>query len=480
MASALRVTAAAAAAIFLALCAQAAAAELPLETTSAPPAGHHADPSLTTHVFRLPIPRAGPYAVLRQNDLAKPPPVRGSIVAMDARLVEANGREIPQNVLMLHHLLFTNGGPDGRRRDAACPERHVNERFYGTSEELRPMTFPRGYGYPTDPGDRWRSIWMVMNHTQRIIKSYIEYRVTVDPRPGIQPVTPYWLSVLSCARSLDPQFSIPGGRKRGSIERRSRNWKLPRGGRIVAIGGHLHGGATGIGMSQPRCGNRSLFMARPTYAPAGDPLYRVRPMLHEPDPKNISWFQSATGFAARAGERVRVTARYDGSRPHTRVMGIVHLYLAHGASGGADCGATPSDSSVFGAGFKGRSKPPRVRLTLAAFNGSRRARSMLRPPGPIRVLDGGTTVRVRRYRFRPLNLSIPVGSSIRWVFADRTRHDATVVTGPRGFASPTTGSGHSFRHQFTVPGLYRMHCSIHPVAMSASVRVRGRAHRHRR
>src|SRR4051794_24489756 len=249
----LRATVVAATALTLALCAPAAAAGgLPLETTSAPPPGHHADPSLTTHVFRLPLPRAGPYAVLRGNDAAKPPPVRGSIVAMDARLVDQNGREIPQNILMLHHLLFANaGGPGQNMRDAACPERHVNERFYGTSEELRPMTFPRGYGYPTAPDHRWRSIWMVMNHTSRILKGYIEYRVTVDPRPGIQPVTPYWLSVLSCAKSPDPQFSVPGGRRRGSVYRRSRNWTLPRGGRIVAIGGELPPGAAGVPPTPP-------------------------------------------------------------------------------------------------------------------------------------------------------------------------------------------------------------------------------------
>jgi hypothetical protein len=36
---------------------------------------------------------------------------------------------------MLHHNVFTNGGPDNTRKDGACPNNAVRERFYGTSEE---------------------------------------------------------------------------------------------------------------------------------------------------------------------------------------------------------------------------------------------------------------------------------------------------------------------------------------------------------
>jgi hypothetical protein len=57
---------------------------------------------------------------------------------------------------MLHHNVFMNGGPDNRRNDGACPHRSVTERYYGTSEELRPLTLPAGYGYPTAPADKWK------------------------------------------------------------------------------------------------------------------------------------------------------------------------------------------------------------------------------------------------------------------------------------------------------------------------------------
>ena len=110
---------------------------------------------------------------------------------------------------------------------------------------------------------------------------------------------------------------------------------MPEAGRIVAAGGHLHGGAQSIAVSQPRCKDRTLVRNLPAYAPADDPLYRVRPLLHEPDPKNISWWQSATGWPIDKGERLKVTAAYDGTRPHTRVMGIEHIYVAPPAPAGA-------------------------------------------------------------------------------------------------------------------------------------------------
>jgi hypothetical protein len=69
-------------------------------------------------------------------------------------------------------------------------------------------------------------------------------------------------------------------------------------GRIVAAGAHLHGGAQAITLSQPRC-ERTLVRNVPFYAPEDDPLYKVRPLLHEPDPKTISWWQSATGWPIR-------------------------------------------------------------------------------------------------------------------------------------------------------------------------------------
>ena len=276
---------------------------------------------------------------MRRTEIVAPPPVAGSIVGMDVRMVDAAGLEIQQSELMMHHNVFTNGGPDNMRTDGACPHRDVRERFYGTSEELRPLTLPRGYGYPTAPQDQWKMIWMVMNHRHERRLAYAEYRVTVDPSPGLTAVKPYWLSVVPCVS--DPQYTVPGGRPLGTVHKRSKTIAMPQGGRIVAVGGHLHGGSHSLVLTQPACANRLIAANDPTYGDPADPLYAVRPLLHEPDPKSISWRQWGDGWAIPRGEKLKVTALYDGSRPHMRVMGIAHVYLAPDDSVPAGCSAPP-------------------------------------------------------------------------------------------------------------------------------------------
>jgi hypothetical protein len=443
-----------------------------LVKVTAPPAEHLADPSLKTYVFRFGPHSIGPYQVAKGTDTVSPPPLDGAIVGMDTRLVTRRGAEVPQNEVMLHHIVYTDGGPDGKRRDVACPQRPIFQRFFGTSEELRALTLPPGYGYEYTERNRWRASWMVMNHQSTSRDALLEYRVTVDTDPAVAPVEPLWLSVLPCRRSPDPQYSVPGGGKPGSTHYRSRNWKLPVGGRIVAMGGHMHGGARKLTVAQPGCGGRTLYTARPTYANADDPLYAVRPLLHEPDPKHISWSQSATGWNAPKGSRLRVTAAYDAERPHMRVMGIAHVYVAREWAPGDRCAPAPADAVSLDAAFDGRSEPPPVDLTLATLGRDGVARPIDRPPGRVVRRPGDARVRVDFFAFSRPNLSIPRGSSITWQFDGDERHDATLASGPEGFASPSSYHGDRWSRRFDEPGAYRIYCSLHPVYMSQYVKVR--------
>jgi plastocyanin len=448
-----------------------AAAQLPAQAVTPPPAEHRADPALTSYVFRVGPFSIGGYQTLRRTDVVTPPPVAGSIVGMDARIVDVSGVEIPQAEVMLHHNVFTNGGTDNSRTDGACPHRDVRERFYGTSEELRPLTLPRGYGYPTNPADQWKMIWMAMNHRHERREAYVEYRVTVDPSPGLTPVKPYWLSVVPCVS--DPQYTVPGGGAPGSIHKRSKTFAMPVGGRIVAVGGHLHGGSHSLVLSQPACGNRTLAVNDPAYGAAEDPLYAVRPLLHEPDPKRISWSQWSDGWGIAAGEQVKVSALYDAERPHMRVMGIAHVYLAPDANVPPGCSQPPAAGETLGPDFTGRDGPPGVLLTLAQWRGRGLAKTIERPRGRFVRSKGNAKVKVNDFSFKPGLLSVPKGATVRWSFRDERIHDATVVRGPRGFATATVRN-RTERHRFAEPGEYRLYCSIHPVQMSQLVKVRGR------
>jgi plastocyanin len=411
----------------------------------------------------------GPYDGVRGGNDVRAPRMDGSIVAMDARVVDRAGRVIPQSRVMLHHLVFKNQGHPGNvRRDAACPGPRGDQRFFGTSEELRPLTLPKGHGYRIDREDAWRMGWMLMNHTHRARKAWIRYRVRIDTR-RLRPVTPYWLSVMGC--HVDPQFTVPGaGRDARSTYTRARGHAIPRDGRIVAVGGHLHGGGRDIALTQPRCSNRTLVTSKPTYGTPRDPVYAVKPLLHEPDPRNITWWQSATGIPVRRGETLRVVARYRDDFPYMRVMGIDHVYIAHGEAPDG-CAPPPPDAQELGPGFAGRTAPPHMDLTLAAMGSDGYARPIGRPPGRASVFAGAGESTERGYEFRPRNISIPVGGRVRWRFEDRDLHDATLATGPRGFSSPPMRGG-AYSHRFDVPGTYRIYCSLHPVAMTQLVRVR--------
>ena len=202
--------------------------------------------------------------------------------------------------------------------------------------------------------------------------------------------------------------AVVGARRPAAARTGARaTFTLPEAGRIVAVGGHLHGGALSLELSQPACDDRTLVRSKPAYAPKDDPLYAVTPLLHEPDPKGISWWQSATGWPIRAGEKLKVTAAYDGSRPHTRVMGIDHVYIAPPGAPAPRCAPAPRDAEILGPGFDGaRWQPPNVALTLARLGKDGLARPSTSGMGDPRAVAGDAKVTVDGYAFRPDHLEV--------------------------------------------------------------------------
>jgi plastocyanin len=429
-----------------------------------------ASAAVRTLTYRFGPIDVGPYQAVKRSNHVMAPALTGAVTAMSARVVDAGGRVIPQSQVMLHHLVFFDRGrPGAPRHDNTCGTHRTPQRFFGTSEELRDLTLPPGYGYPVDRRDAWASAWMLMNHTHLTRRAWIRYRVTVDSSPAIRPVEPYWVSVIPCG--ADPQYSVRGGGAPGSTHTRERAWRVPETGRIVAVGGHLHGGARAIRLLQPRC-RRTLVTSKPTYGRPADPVYRVTPLLHEPDPLNITWWQSPTGIPVVRGEKLVVASDYDDARPHMRVMGIDHLYIARDPGAARGCAPLPPDAEELGAPWAGRPAPPRVRLTLARMGPDGRARPVGLPPGPARSFGGNADVREARGAFSVAKVSIPTGGTVRWRFADPDEHDVTLVAGPVGFGGPWSRRGDTYARRFDVPGTYKLYCSLHPAYMSQVVTVR--------
>lgn len=95
------------------------------------------------------------------------------------------------------------------------------------------------------------------------------------------------------------------------------------------------------------------------------------------------------------------------------------------------------------------------------------------------------TVRIKNLTFKPAEITVRPGTTVRWVNDDPFSHDVTsgsVVSGrkarqveksrhPDGrFHSGAYGAGNSFEQTFDEPGVYPYFCTIHPI-MFGVVRV---------
>ena len=256
-------------------------------------------------------------------------------------------------------------------------------------------------------------------------------------------MTPLWLDERNCR--ADPVFDVPGTGGPGSTVARSVDVTLPMGGRIVAAGAHMHGGGTGLELSDQTCGT-TLFRSLPTWG-------RVwpRPILHEGGPSHMSTFTTEAGIPVQAGDTLRLTATYDDSLPHTRVMGIMLAYLAQAPT--AACGPVPELQVDLGQ----PGRPPLALVPLATV-----------PTGPVRRVS---STAVGDFAFVNGRVDIVRNSRFVWRFIGPSQHNVTLASGPVGFSSPTVTNAH-WSHRFAQPGVYRLVCSLHPVAMTQIIRVR--------
>jgi plastocyanin len=409
------------------------------------------------------------------------PPVDGAITHMDVDVTNVHGRPMSIKRLMLHHIVFLNVGERfGDKQDATCdritmfdarttlPARM--ERFYAAGEERATLDLPPGYGYPIKPGETWGIVWMFMNHRAASDRAFIRYHVTVDTAPDLVRTTPYWLDAANC--NADPVWSVAGGGAPGSIDSRTTTFTLPQSGRIVAAGGHVHGGAKDLAISQPNCGDRRLWTHEPAWAPKDHPFYTVTPILHEPGPLAMSSMGSQQGIPIAAGEQLKLSANYDNSRLHTRVMGISVLHLAPDAAVTGTCAPLPPDLSQPRTVLPHRTALPAFTVPLTGLDARGRAREIARPAGAVRRAESGTTIKVGDTFFSRPNLEVRAGATLKWQFGGRLLHNVTVASGPRGFSSDNLDQRRVYARRLTAKGTYKLFCALHPVAMAATVTVR--------
>lgn len=421
--------------------------------------------------------RAGPYRsadfnVLFPKQLVPAPKLDGFLTDMDVRLVDRRGKPVTINETMLHHVVFKNFARFvGRRRECRAPN---GEAFFGTGEEKQALDLPKGYGYPVSRSDRWRMNVMLMSHAAKARNVYVEYTgriVTGRDAAAMKRVVPYWVSADGCSSS--PSYPVAGGGEPGSVDRRTRLWRVPVTGRLVAGGGHLHGGSKDLQVSQPRCDNRRLFANTPTYGTPQDLVYTARPILHEPGPIGTRWFSSVQGISVRRGEQLRVTGLYDNQYPHTRVMAITHLYIHPTSNAEEGCAPLPADATENFRVDEGRPEPPHAPVPLNRLTDDLKPVEIDKPRGAFANLGRGGTVQLRDFAFRPANVRIRAGATIRYAFRDEARHNVTWADGPALASSKTLSRGSTDPTTFRVPGRYKLFCYLHPMQMTQVVEVTG-------
>jgi hypothetical protein len=391
------------------------------------------------------------------------PGVDGYVVGMSVRLVDGHGRAVTIRDVMLHHVVFFQRHSP---RSTPCGGRN-EEAFYGTGEENQRLRLPPGYGYRIARGSQWRMHTMLMSHSARTRAVYVQYRVTVVTGAAMTPVRPYWVRASGCRVT----YPVWGDGGPGSTHEQTSHWRVPVQGRIVAVGGHLHGGAKDLRLSQPACRGRGLLNTSPRYGLPDHLYYRARPVLHEPGPIETGYFLSHSGIPVRRGEILDITGAYDNSRPHPRVMAIMHLYIAPGAIPRRRCTRLPRDARTLVRHRRVRTEPPAVKVPLNRLGRDGHTRVIRTPPWPARDLRDGATVRLRGFRFHPPHARVRAGATVRWSFDDAAPHNLSFASGPRLIRGPTRSGGRRYTTRFAVPGRYELFCYLHPVTMHEIVDV---------
>ena len=467
-------------------------------------------PTQTRYVCNIPTGTIGGYEVRQWYAIAPTPPQSGYITHMETDIVdEGTNAQVPISRLMLHHIVFLNlnrrdstcrgqgfAGFDGRREFGTF----APQRFYGAGEERAKFTMPPGYGYPTNLNDTWGVVAMVMNHRSAVDHALIHYEVTVDSSP-LTGVKPYWFDVRDCR--ADPIYNVPSvarkakkakkgkkglktdpgakKHKKGKKKKRkkpyarpvaneTRDYVMPESGRLIGGGGHVHGGAIGLKLTEPNCGNREVAQSTPTWGLPDHPFYNVRPILHEPGPINMSAFGDTTGLPVHAGETLRINSLYDDSQPHVRVMGIMTVYLAPDNSVTQDCGPIPN-WTILRTNQPGRAGPVPFKIPLTGLDANGQATTINAPPGAIQNAGRNTVVNVGDRFFGAPNLRVRKGSWITWQFNGQELHNVTLADGPLGIGTDNLDRGRIFSQKFNRRGTYRLFCALHPVQMQERVIV---------
>jgi hypothetical protein len=171
-------------------------------------------------------------------------PVRGWLRGYRLDLLDSAGRTLPRE--MLHHAGVANLD----RRQLAYP---LVERLIAVGRETQPVMLPASMGVPLAPGQQLLLYYALANATASPIDgAELRLSITWTPDSADPPrnVLPLFLDANPKAAGAGTRaFDVPPG-----VSIISAEFTLPVGGRLRALGGHLHDYAVEIRLEDVRTG----------------------------------------------------------------------------------------------------------------------------------------------------------------------------------------------------------------------------------
>jgi plastocyanin len=91
--------------------------------------------------------------------------------------------------------------------------------------------------------------------------------------------------------------------------------------------------------------------------------------------------------------------------------------------------------------------------------------------GTVTATGGGTVeVKLKDTSFRPADLTVDKGTTVRWTNEDSINH--TVTANDQKFDSGILSGGETFEFTFNETGAFDYHCTIHPSQMRGKITVK--------
>ena len=228
-------------------------------------------------------------------------PVNGWFRGFRVELEDAQGRVVPPHVM--HHMVMVNFSRRQLLYSAA-------ERLMGTGTETEAASVPKTIGVPMTPGMKLGMYIAWHNDTGKDLEG-VHLKLTMlwtpqNQNPPPANALPIYMDVNLTVGGHNT-FDVPPGRSNKAYE-----FTLPVGGRLLAVGGHMHDYGTSVRLEDAETGK--LLTQVKGERDAKGKLLKVSRKL---------FGVSGDGLRLKAGHRYRVVGEYDNPTGELLVKGAM-------------------------------------------------------------------------------------------------------------------------------------------------------------